>query len=364
MLCLQLHDGPGEIAGSRHVAWEVTDGATSQANGCIDIPASLGHSLRDKLRWYVEEFPNAPFDPAPAIAARIASQLQDAGEDMFAALMNADTTGWLARCLRDELGQTRVAVMSDAAVAPAWEVFRGPETGARPALAAKALIRQVALPRAGAVDPPADSTGARILLVVSRPAREDDVPFQSVARPLLEALSGPAPFELEVLRPATWGQLRSVLRDAHKRGRPFTAVHFDGHGVVHEGRGYLVFESADGPRPAWVDGTSFGRTLSDAGVRLALLNACRSAAASSGAAAHSLAEEAMIAGLSGVVAMQFNLFVAAARHFVGELYARLGVGKEPLRTCAEILEGDHDDLPTAAIYFAGGIDEIRARAQQ
>jgi RNA polymerase sigma factor (sigma-70 family) len=37
---------------------------------------------------------------------------------------------------------------------------------------------------------------------------------------------------------------------------------------------------------------------------------------------------------------------------------------EALRTCAEILGGVHDDLPTAAFYFAGGIDEIRARGQQ
>ncbi|MBV8935312.1 MAG: hypothetical protein JO095_05865 [Alphaproteobacteria bacterium] len=37
---------------------------------------------------------------------------------------------------------------------------------------------------------------------------------------------------------------------------------------------------------------------------------------------------------------------------------------EALRTCAEILAGVHDDLPTAAFYFAGRIDEIRASAQQ
>jgi RNA polymerase sigma factor (sigma-70 family) len=37
---------------------------------------------------------------------------------------------------------------------------------------------------------------------------------------------------------------------------------------------------------------------------------------------------------------------------------------DALRTCAEILEGAHDDLPTAAFYFAGGIDEIRWRVQQ
>ena len=37
---------------------------------------------------------------------------------------------------------------------------------------------------------------------------------------------------------------------------------------------------------------------------------------------------------------------------------------ETLRTCAEILEGIHDDIPAAAFYFAGGIDEIRAKAEQ
>jgi F0F1-type ATP synthase beta subunit len=35
---------------------------------------------------------------------------------------------------------------------------------------------------------------------------------------------------------------------------------------------------------------------------------------------------------------------------------------EALKTCNDILDGAHDDLPIAAFYFAGGIDEIRARA--
>jgi F0F1-type ATP synthase beta subunit len=37
---------------------------------------------------------------------------------------------------------------------------------------------------------------------------------------------------------------------------------------------------------------------------------------------------------------------------------------ESLRTCAEILDGAYDDLPTAAFYFSGGIEEIRSRAEQ
>jgi RNA polymerase sigma factor (sigma-70 family) len=35
---------------------------------------------------------------------------------------------------------------------------------------------------------------------------------------------------------------------------------------------------------------------------------------------------------------------------------------EALKTCTDILDGTHDDLPTGAFYFAGGIEEIRERA--
>jgi RNA polymerase sigma factor (sigma-70 family) len=36
--------------------------------------------------------------------------------------------------------------------------------------------------------------------------------------------------------------------------------------------------------------------------------------------------------------------------------------EEALRTCRDILEGRHDDIPVEAFYFAGGIEEIRNRA--
>ena len=35
---------------------------------------------------------------------------------------------------------------------------------------------------------------------------------------------------------------------------------------------------------------------------------------------------------------------------------------EALRTCRDILEGQHDDIPVKAFYFAGGIEEIRNQA--
>ena len=36
--------------------------------------------------------------------------------------------------------------------------------------------------------------------------------------------------------------------------------------------------------------------------------------------------------------------------------------QETVRTCAAILDGAHDDVPEEAFRFAGGIDEVLARA--
>ena len=35
---------------------------------------------------------------------------------------------------------------------------------------------------------------------------------------------------------------------------------------------------------------------------------------------------------------------------------------DAVRACEEILDGAHDDLPEDAFSFAGGVEEIRARA--
>jgi F0F1-type ATP synthase beta subunit len=51
---------------------------------------------------------------------------------------------------------------------------------------------------------------------------------------------------------------------------------------------------------------------------------------------------------------------------VAEAYTRVPGSRvnreESVRTCREILDCLHDDLPEEAFYFVGGIDEVRARA--
>jgi hypothetical protein len=71
--------------------------------------------------------------------------------------------------------------------------------------------------------------------------------------------------KIDVLRPATFDSLEKYLTEAKQAGRPYAAVHLDGHGVIVDpfggssARGYLVFESVDRSDREFIDGTTIGR---------------------------------------------------------------------------------------------------------
>ena len=131
-------------------------------------------------------------------------------------------------------------------------------------------------------------------------------------------------------------------------------------GPVREGHhGYLLFEDPNSEEnQQLVDGPALGRLLTATGVPVLVLNACRSAyseardqpgdppgpepggpAADEGAgtsagdvharirAYGSLAAEVADAGVPGVVAMRYNVYVVTAAQFVADLYAHLLAGK-------------------------------------
>jgi tetratricopeptide (TPR) repeat protein len=211
----------------------------------------------------------------------------------------------------------------------------------------------------------------RVLLVICRPGGRADVPFRSVASHLVR-LSREAreAFQLDVLRPPTFAALARVVEEAKAAGEPYQVVHFDGHGAwldaqaaaaapaggfsrnmfslvspARDGEhGFLVFEDpAGGREQQLVDGPALGGVLARAGVAVLVLNACRSAhaglATEPGTAAAeldahrrvraygSLAQEVMDAGVAGVVAMGYNVYVVTAAKFIGDVYAALLKGQ-------------------------------------
>ncbi len=142
--------------------------------------------------------------------------------------------------LHPRLSDTRVEIVTGVREATAipWELLRDPQTGAVLTLRARAFVRTYAQPESTAkytLDPAA-SGPIRILLVISRPAADDDVPFRSVAGRLIKGLDEAAreTFQLDVLRPPTFERLGKTLRQAKNKGQPYHIVHFDGHGVYTE----------------------------------------------------------------------------------------------------------------------------------
>ena len=342
--------------------------------------ALSGQDLED-LRWYLEDYLQYPFDPAPKTAARVEKRMAEIGTELFRALFHADDDARdLWATLRARLNDTRVEIVTGVREATSipWELIRDPKTDMPLALRARAFVR--AQPQAAQLPqlPQTESGPIRILLVICRPGGGEDVPFRSVATRLIKGLTEEArqAFQLDVLRPPTFERLGRVLRQAKAAGWPYHVVHFDGHGTYQEGRrarwrfspllfgdnrpgkhGYLVFENAAlKDNKEWVNGPALGKLLTETDVPVLVLNACLSAHAEAPASPESvganggslvgangrsplrddvhtqvrafgsLAQEVMDAGVAGVVAMRYGVYVVTAAQFVADLYASLVQG--------------------------------------
>jgi tetratricopeptide (TPR) repeat protein len=306
-----------------------------------------------------------------------------------------------------------ITTVAEATAIP-WELIRDPKTDVPLALRARSFVhaqpQAVQVPQV----PQTGSGPIRILLVICRPGGRDDVPFRSVATHLIKGLSedARAVFQLEVLRPPTFKQLGHVLRRAKAEGQPYHIIHFDGHGaflnmeklfsawkkntdeemmkqmaellkIDHDrfsptaiyprtprqgDHGYLIFENPQSEfNYRMVDGQELGKLLVETDATVLVLNACRSSYTNplSAPAADktadgdphvqvrvlgSLAQEAMDAGASGVVAMRYNVYVATAAQFMADLYAELITG----RTLGEAVTSGRkqlDDKPLREIAF-------------
>ena len=330
----------------------------------------------EKIRWYLEDYPEFPADPAPALARSAEARLAQAGADLFTQVFSDPDAAVIWERVRSRLSKVRVAVVADQGARPgiAWELLRDPARGAPVALAAAVFVR-THLRAAGhpALTEPAGDR-LRVLLVICRPGGGEDVPFRSVASRLIRGGANQMEgLDLEILRPATYARLAEVLHVAYDAGRPYHVVHLDGHGTYldvadlshvsvsqHMCRfslaaparpgqhAYLVFEDPDSAdTQQLVDGPTLGRLLTDTGVPVLVLNACRSAYGEAreqpGEASwdvhariraySSLAAELADTGVPGVVAMRYNVYVVTAAQFVADLYAQLLAGR-PLGAAA------------------------------
>lgn len=364
MLQLRIQQHPE--AEDRHRVEISLEGDGARRTAEAKLAFALSPQDEEDLRWYLEDFLQYPQEPAPTIARRIEERMAEVGAELFQAVFQADDdTRRIWSRVEERLPETRIEIISgvtEAATIP-WELLREPSADAALALTAHSFVR--AQPNtARAPRLPGKKKGKiRILLVLCRPRGDRDVPFRSVASQLLRGLSDAnrEAYDLDVLRPPTFEQLGKVLREAHRAGQPYHVVHFDGHGTYREAEalgallrrlsplilagprkgkhGYLIFENPKlDDNGELVDGPSLGKLLQETGVSVLVLNACRSAHTEPAPAPEtdtapdphsqvrafgSLAQEVMDAGVAGVVAMRYNVYVVTAAQFVAEFYDSL-----------------------------------------
>src|SRR5438067_1558551 len=312
---------------------------------------TFGVSRRDQedIRWYLEDYLDYPFDPAPEIAARVERRMADIGRELFIQVFDSTPDGRsLWQALSHRLAETRITISSGDQTLSSlpWELLMEPSTGRT--LATESLMFTRA-PTQESRSAPQRSRSIRIMALIARPKGPRDVPFRSVALRMVSALSRRDDVEIDVLRPPTFPELEGRLKEASAAGRPYHVVHFDGHGSYQDlsaelvelpptrPRGYVWFEDTAGAEQL-IDGGTLGKLLAATGVRLLLLNACRSAyvepaerplerpSVNRGRGFESLADEVIASGVPGVVAMQYNINESAAADFYDATYGALVQG--------------------------------------
>jgi tetratricopeptide (TPR) repeat protein len=330
------------------VTVSVLDGAAGglpQSGGSFPLAWTLDTADAEELRWYLEDYLRAPYGEYQERGERVAARLAEWGQASFGAVFGGSQAARDAYVRsRDRNGVVEVVVRSAVAerLALPWELLRDP---ARPTPLALDRVRiRRALPTADLANTfQVEGERLRVLMVISRPAGQDDVGYRMVARPLmarLEAVRGAV--DLVVLRPPTLDRLREVLAEARAAGTPFQVVHFDGHGAVDggprpgwgpmvsledsAGQGVLVFERQGGG-PDRVPAAQVAAVLSEAEVPVVVLNACQSGALGGDVGA-AVATRLLQQGAAAVVAMAYSVYAVAAAEFMTAFYDRLFNGGE------------------------------------
>jgi tetratricopeptide (TPR) repeat protein len=291
------------------------------------------------LRWYLEEYLRFPYGLEPENAKKVEQKLQAWGQQLFDLVFRSSEKAreFFQEATREGLDKCEISIVSDnpAVLNLPWELlFTSDYQFLAPLLAGmyRSLSDYAVRAELGTMS----DEHLNILLVIARPYGERDINFQTIARPMLEALKPiQKQVNLTVLRPPSLKQFEAEL---NARKGFYHIVHFDGHGDFEagsktvqtqygqSGEGVLVFEDADG-NPEIVTAREIAQYLTDCRVPIFILNACKSGQAGEEAFS-SVAGQLVKLGAKGVVAMAYSVYATGAKHFMARLYGELVRGQD------------------------------------
>jgi tetratricopeptide (TPR) repeat protein len=301
-------------------------------DGPVPLAWPLDSDALEDLRWYLEDYLDAPYGVYEDRGAYVEAALARWGQAVFSAVFGTAAAREAYTRMRDD-GNLELVFRSSspALLGLPWELILD-----------SARLRPLALDIAGvsrSLPGAADAGQAvaapgqrlRVLVVISRPGGPDDVGYRMIARPLLERLAPVrGTVELVVLRPPTLEALRAELSAAKSAGSPYQVVHFDGHGAflgrrdAADGEGTLVFEHPAGGADH-VTAATLAAVLAQVSVPVVVLNACQSGAVGKELEA-AVATRLLREGVASVVAMAYTVNAVAAAEFMAAFYEALFAG--------------------------------------
>jgi hypothetical protein len=258
------------------------------------------------------------------------------GERLFTALFPGEILRLYERSLdlleTDPAAGLRLELMLDprdpslaAFQAFPWELLRQPDMPESPALSRRRpIVRFLAVPRTVYAAP--RPTVLRIVAVAANPRQAgfDPLNLPRELRNLQEAVGSALGLDIVTPRAPTLAALRQTLlaQECH-------VLHFMGHGgsIAGQTERGLFFETEDGNADP-VSGADLVNKLADfPRLRLAVLNACESAAGGAGFDPFAgVASSLVLGGLPAVVAMQLPISDQAAIAFSQAFYDRIAAG--------------------------------------
>jgi len=283
-------------------------------------------NLLQGLQWYLEEFFKLPIVNFQSRADEVQAALKKWGSDCFNGLFGEEAKIWYHDARRNGLVNLTIKIASNNPDILSWPweaLFSESDGFIAQQCRIERELHNISDILPVAADLPTDKLN--ILYILSRPYGDQDVGFQTLARPLVDfAAGGKWPVQIDLLRPPTFDQLRTVLEE--KRNF-YHIVHFDGHGgapLAGGQDGVLLFEKEKDPQKKGdaISADRLSTLLQEHNIPYMVLNACKSATMSSNPFA-SVATSLLKAGAHGVVAMSYNLWVNGAEVFVPAFYKRL-----------------------------------------
>lgn len=337
-------------------------GGDAMESASFEFISPLGPIEADRLKWYIEEFPRYPFlERILERAAEVEKQIPGWGKSLLDVLTTQADTRDVLKAWINSSGERRFSVKMDVAALRIGADNNSPDPDRLAALEASGILLSTPweilhdgkrflfqgqnpirvrrrLPFREQRDAMPLHEVLRILLVAPRP---DDklagyIDHRLATRALLEATDALGErAELHILETPTFAGLCEKIRAATTIGKPFSVVHFDGHGVFdrNKGLGALCFESGEaeeqkkfeGRATHIVDASELAAELDKLRIPLFFLDACQSAMTDHDPTA-SVAATLLENGVASVAAMSHSVLVATAGRFAAAFYKRLAEG--------------------------------------